>query len=148
MIGKTLRKIMQQLLLFAKKSKIYPAYDSRHNSDCEKQVIILMIPNGEKCHYLAVKKLPVLFKEITSKHHGDFYFLNCFHSFATERNLNRLKKHVKVNICNIHICNVIMSEGTKILEINQYQKPDKTQFIIYEDLECNLEKIHGCKNNP
>ena len=35
-------------LLYAKKEKIYPAYFSKHNSNLEKQVILLMIPNGEK----------------------------------------------------------------------------------------------------
>ena len=30
-----------------KKEKIYPAYVSKHNSNCEKQVIFLMIPNGK-----------------------------------------------------------------------------------------------------
>ena len=30
-----------------KKKKIYPAYVSKHNSNREKQVIILMIPNEE-----------------------------------------------------------------------------------------------------
>ena len=40
------------------------------------------------------------------------------------------------------------SENTKILEFNQYQKPDKAPFIIYADLECIIEKIDGCKNNP
>ena len=40
------------------------------------------------------------------------------------------------------------SEGTKILEFNQYQKSDKAPFIIYADLECIIEKINGCKNNP
>ena len=40
------------------------------------------------------------------------------------------------------------SEVTKILEFNQYQKPDKTPFIIYADLECLIKKIDGCKNNP
>ena len=39
-------------------------------------------------------------------------------------------------------------EGTKILEINQYQKSDKAPFIIYADLEFIIEKIDGCKNNP
>ena len=38
-----------------KEKKIYPAYVSKHNSNREKQVILLMIPNGEECHYLAVK---------------------------------------------------------------------------------------------
>ena len=30
------------------KKKIYPAYVSKNNSNCQKQVILLMIPNGEK----------------------------------------------------------------------------------------------------
>ena len=34
-------------VLYAKKEKIYPAYVSKHNSNHEKQVILLMIPNGE-----------------------------------------------------------------------------------------------------
>ena len=39
------------------------------------------------------------------------------------------------------------SEDIKILEFNQYQKSDKSPFIIYADLECILEKIDACKNN-
>ena len=34
--------------MYAKKEKIYSAYASKHNSYCEKQVILLMIPNEEK----------------------------------------------------------------------------------------------------
>ena len=71
-------------VLQAKKEKIYPAYVSKHSSNHEKQVILLMISNREKWYYLAVKKLSALLREITSKHHGDFYCPNCFHSFATE----------------------------------------------------------------
>ena len=40
------------------------------------------------------------------------------------------------------------SEDTKILVFNQNQKYDKVLFIIYGDLECIIEKIDGCKNNP
>ena len=40
------------------------------------------------------------------------------------------------------------SEGTKILEFNQYEKSDEASFIIYADLECIIKKIDGCKNNP
>ena len=49
----------------------------------------------------------------------------------------------------ITFCNIIMhSEDTKILEFNQYEKSGKAPFIIYADLECLIEKIDGCKNNP
>ena len=36
-------------VLYTKKEKIYPAYVSKHNSNREKQVILLMISNGDKC---------------------------------------------------------------------------------------------------
>ena len=60
--------------------KIYPAYASKHNSNREKQLILLIILNGEGCHCLAVKKLSALLKGIISKNNGDFYCLNCLHS--------------------------------------------------------------------
>ena len=63
-----------------------PAYVSKHNSNREKQVAFLLIPNGEGWHYFSVKKLSVLLRRITSKHHGDFCCLICLHSFATENN--------------------------------------------------------------
>ena len=99
-----------------------------------------MIPNRERWHYLAVKKVLTLLRGITSKNNGDFYYLNCLHSF-------KLESHKKV--CEIKdFCNIAMpSIDIKILEFNQYQKSDKTPFIIYADLECLIEKIDGCKNN-
>ena len=76
-----------------------------------------MISDGEKWHYLAVKELSALLKEIADKHHGDFYCLNWFHSFATE---NKLQSHKR--LCeNKDFCSIIMpSENTKMLEFNQY----------------------------
>ena len=68
MIGKTIEKndvTIALNVLYAKKEKIYPSYVSNHSSNREKQVIILMILNGEKVwHYLAVKKLSELSKGI------------------------------------------------------------------------------------
>ena len=123
-----------------KKKKIYPAYVSKLNSNREKQVILLMISNGERrWHYFAVKKLSALLIDIT------FYCLNCFHSFSTGKKLESHKKACEnKNFCNVNM----ISYDTKILEYNQYQKSDKAPLIIYADLECIIEKIDGCKNNP
>ena len=76
----------------------------------------------EEWHYLAVKNLSTLLRGITSKHHGDFYCLNCIHSFRTE---NKLKSHERV--CKTkEICGIAMSSGKdNILEFNQYMKSDK-----------------------
>ena len=111
----------------------------------KKQFILLMISNGEKqWTYLVVKKVSVLLRGITSKHHGDFHCLNCLHFFATEKKLELHKKVCK----NKGFFNVLIpSEDTEILEFNQYQKSDKAPLIIYADLECIIGKIDGCENN-
>ena len=41
-------------VLYAKKEKIYPAYVSKYNSNPEKQVVFLMIPNRNRWNYLSV----------------------------------------------------------------------------------------------
>ena len=105
-IGKKFEKycvVFALNVLHAKKEKIYPPYVSKHNSTREKQVILLMISNGEGWHYVAVKKLSQLFRRIKSKHHGDFYCLNCLHSFATEKNLSLVKNYVKIKIFLIQL---------------------------------------------
>ena len=43
-------------------------------------------------HYLAVKKLSTLSRRITSKHHGDVYFLNCLQPLEQKINFNLMKK--------------------------------------------------------
>ena len=42
--------------------KIRLAFKSKYNTKRENQVILLMITDGEKWHYLAVKSLPALLK--------------------------------------------------------------------------------------
>ena len=61
------------------------AYKSRYNLTHDNQVILLMISDGEKWHYLTVRSLSALLKGITSKHKDDSYCLNCFHSFASKK---------------------------------------------------------------
>ena len=59
--------------------KIEIAYKSKHHLTREKQIILLMISNGENWHYLVVKSVSGLLTGITSNHKEDFYCLNCFH---------------------------------------------------------------------
>ena len=104
-----------------------------------------MITNGENWHHLVVKSLPGLLKGITSSHKEDFYCLNCFCAYSTK---NKLEEHKK--ICeNNKYCHVQMpNEDNKIIKYNQGEKSIKLLFIIYADLECLLEKMRTCYNNP
>ena len=66
------------------------AYKSKYNRKRENQVVLLMITNGEKWHYIALKSVhtaggfnrPIrslsrLFRGITENNKGDFYCLGC-----------------------------------------------------------------------
>ena len=84
--------------------KITHAYKSEYNHTRKNQVVLLMITDGEKWHYTALKSEPTedgfnrptkslsrLFRGITSNHDGDFYCLNCLHSFRTDNALKNMK---------------------------------------------------------
>ena len=125
--------------------KIEVAYKSKHNLTREKQVILLMISNGENWHYLVVKSLSGLLTGITSNHKEDFYCLNCFHSYRTK---NKLESHKK--ICeNCEYCRVEMpTKDNNAIKYNQGEKSIKLPFVVYANLECLLEKMSTCYNNP
>ena len=73
--------------------KVNVAYKFKKNLTCDKQVILLMITDGEKWHYITVKNLPGLLRGITSNHQGNFYCLNCFRSYRT---INKFEVHKKM----------------------------------------------------
>ena len=125
--------------------KIRHAYKSKYNFTRENKVIPLIITDGEKWHYLAVKCLSALFRGITSKHEGDFYYLNCFQSYTTE---NKLKKHKKVCENHNYSHEEMLEEYNKKLKDNEGEKSMRLPFIIIADLECLLEKMSTFHNNP
>ena len=125
--------------------KIRHAYKSKYNVKRENQVILLLITDGKKWHYLAVKSLPALLKGITSKHDGDFYCLNCFRACTTK---NRLEKHKKMCENHDYCCVKMPEEDNKILKYKHGEKSMKAPAVIYFDLECSLEKINACHDDP
>ena len=103
------------------------AYRSEYNNKRKKQVILLMITDGKKWHYLAITNLSALLQGKSSNHEGDFYCLNCFSSYTTK---NKLKEHEE--ICNNDdSCHIKMPNWVeKILKHNSGEKLLKAQFIL------------------
>ena len=118
--------------------QIRQAYISKYNNEPDNQVNLLMNTDGaNNWHYLTVKSISGLLRRRTSIHNGDFYCLNCFHSYTTKE---KLRKHER--ICNDHdFCYLKMpDEDNKILKYIPGEKSLKVPFIIYADLECLLKK--------
>ena len=107
--------------------KVQLAYRSKYNLTYNKQIILLMITDGEKWHYLVVNNLSRLLRGITR---------------------NKLEAHKK--ICENHdYCHVEMPiKGKNIIKYNHGEKSVKMPFTIYADLECLLEKMSTCQNDP
>ena len=124
--------------------KINIVYRSKYNLTYDKQIILLMITDRQKWHYLVVKNLSGLLKGITSTHMKDFYCLHCFHSYRTKSKLEAHKK-----ICENHdYCHVEMpTKDNNTIKYNHEEKSMKLPFAIYADLECLLEKMSTCINS-
>ena len=118
------------------------AYRSEYNNKRKKQVILLMITDGKKWHYLAVTNLSALLQGNSSNHEGDFYCLNCFNSYTTK---NKLKEHEE--ICNNHdSCHIEMPKWVeKILKYNPGEKSLKAAFATYLDLESLVKNEQSCQ---
>ena len=121
------------------------AYKSKYNGKRERKVILLMIDDGEKWHYLAVKNLPRLLKRISSNHVGGNYCLRCFHPYSTP---NKLKKHKR--LCDNHkFWEIEMPiEKDKILKYSHGQKSLRIPAVYYSDIECLSKQIDTCHNDP
>ena len=89
--------------------------------------------------------MPRLLRGIAGNHDGDFFCLNCLHSFRTD---NALKRHER--FCdNNDYCHVQMpTKNNKALKYNHVEKSLKVPFTIYAGLECLLIKQQSCQNNP
>ena len=106
--------------------EIRQAYISKHNDERDTHMNLLMITDGtNNWHYLAIKNISGLLRGITSNHNGDFYCLNCLHSYRTK---SKLKKHEKV--CKDHdSCDIEMpDEDNKILKYILGEKSLKFPF--------------------
>ena len=92
-----------------------------------------------------MKSISGFLRGITSNHNGDFYCLNYFHPYATEKKLRKQKR-----ICENHdFCYLkVPDEDNKILKDIPGKKLLKVPFTIYADLECLLQKINTCQNSP
>ena len=126
------------------KKEIELAYTSKYNYKRKKQIILLMITDkNNRWHYLAVKRLSALFRGLTSTNNGDFYCLNCFHSYRT---LNKLQKHERVYNNHDYCCIDMPKEHEKIKYLPG-EKSLKASFIayVYKLQKISLKKCYIVK---
>ena len=130
---KILRKTIQQLLLmFYLYLKICPAHVSKHKSDHEKQIILLMIQNIRMALSYSQKAINIIRRK-TSKNSGNFYCLNCLHSLRTK---NKLESHKKVWENNDFCSFVMPSEEIKMYKSLINTENLISQYLLFMQILC------------
>ena len=132
-------KAIALIILLVKRNtkKIRVAYRAECKGKRKKQVILLMITDGKKWHYLPVTNLSALLQGKSSNHKEDFYCLNCFNWYTTK---NKLKDHEEIFNNHNSCCIKMPMWFEKILKYNPREKSLKAPFAIYLDLEYLLKK--------
>ena len=74
--------------------KISRVYKSEFNKTRKKQVILLLLSDDQKQHYVAVKNLNSLLKDKNKC--SEHFCINCFKKFRTK---SRLEKHYQAENC-------------------------------------------------
>ena len=85
MIEKKLKDLTIALnVMYAKEEKMFPAYVSKHNSNCKKTSYSFNYSKWSRMALSCIKKPSALDRGIKFQHHGDFYYLNRIHYFIKE----------------------------------------------------------------
>ena len=128
-------------VLFSKKKSqnIYTVRRSKHNVKCKKQVNLLMIEDGEKRHYTAIKNISRLLSKLNGKTKRAYHFcMNCLNRFRTE---SVRDKHYEYYSSNGHVKVNMPTEEKKWLRFHDEQNQFKVPYTLYGDFESILKPV-------
>ena len=116
-----------------KNQNIYTARRSERNVKCKKQVNLLMIVDGEKRYYTAIKDIYRLLSKLNGKTRRTYHFcMNCLNGFRTE---SARDKHYEYCSSNGHVMVKMSTEKEKWLKFHDGQYQFMLPFILYADFE-------------
>lgn len=152
MTGKGLRKIIRHLLLILSFKKwIYVLPTFQNTTKIMRNISFINDSKQGRMTFPGGKKLLALLKGITSKHDGEFYFLNCLHWLRTKNKIELHKKLCKINIFLVSECLLktlrFQSILERVQEFNLYWKSYMATTIIFVDLKSLIKNIDEYKNN-
>ena len=105
----------------------------------------MILEEGEKKHYVAVKSISRLLSSINNKHEkAQHYCMNCLNRFKTQESRDNHYNYCAYN----EPIKIEMPDKNPIVRYSNGQHQFKVPFIMYADFESILEPIQGTKNNP
>ena len=127
------------LLSYKKNQNIYTARRSERNVKCKKQVNLLMIVDGGKRHYTAIKSISRLLLILNGKaRRGCHFCMDCLNGFWTSPARD---KHYEYCSSNGHVKVNIPTEEKKRLKFHDGKYQFKVLFMLYADFERILKPV-------
>ena len=115
-------------------------YDDRKNV-----VVLLLIEDGEKRHYTAIKSLSRLLGDSNSKHaHKQHFRLNCLQGFHSEESRDKHFEYCK----DKEAVRIEMPKEGSFVEFHDGQNQFKVPFVMYADFQAILKPTKESKSNP
>ena len=130
-------------VLALKGSEIYIARKSERKSS--KNVELLLVTNGERRHYTAIKSFSKLLGNRNTRHKCKQHFcLNCLQGFHSELSRDKHYEYCKDN----EAVKIEMPKPGSFFEFHDGQNQFKVPFTMYADFEVILRPVHGPSPGP
>ena len=113
--------------------------------DYERTVNLMIIEDGEKKHYVAIKSLERLLSIQNSKHKESQHFCNnCLQGFKTPESRDSHYEYCRSN----ESVRIEMPTRNPIVSYSNGQHQFKVLSVMYADFESILVPIQGVSNDP
>ena len=123
----------------SQKKNIYTVRRSEHNVKSKKQVNLLMIVDGEKRHYTAIKNISRLLSKLNGKTKRAYHYcINCFNGFRIE---SARDKHYEYCSSTGHVKVSMPTEEEKWLKFHDGQCQFMLPFMLYADFESITKPV-------
>ena len=128
-------------VLFSKKKSqnIYTVRRSEHNMERKKRVNLLMIEDGGKRHYTAIKNISRLLSKLNERTRRAYHYcINCLNGFRTA---SARDKHYEYCSSNGHVKAAMPTEEEKFFKFHDGQYQFKVPLMMYADFESILKPV-------
>ena len=120
-------------------------YICRKGADYERTVNLMILEDGSKKHYVAIKSLGRLLTNMNNKHEKTQYFCNnCLQGFKTPESRDSHYEYCRSN----ESVRIEMPTRNPIVSYSNGQHQFKVSFIMDADFESILEPIQRVSNDP
>ena len=120
-------------------------YICRKGKEYDRVANLMLIPDHNEKHYVAIKSLSrLLCSSNTKKEKAQYFCINCLQGFAEQKSRDEHYVYCRSN----EAVRIEMPNKAPIVKYSDGKYQFKVPFMMYADFESILEPIQGVSNGP